>query len=129
MNITNSMLSSICFLYCPLAQQKHDSKKVPLIRSKKGQREWKLVGNGRYRFFVCNLSNEKLKPIIESRFCWLRGSQSKQFTSISGIIIAKVNIRDKEKQFWEILLKWEKEFESFKLFNLKTVNFTLTNSF
>ena len=38
LNITTSKLSSICFLYCPLAQQKRDSKKVSLTRSKKGQR-------------------------------------------------------------------------------------------
>ena len=29
----------------------------------------------------------------------------------------------------EILLKWEKALESFKLFDLKTVNFILTNNF
>ena len=38
LNITTFKLNSLCFLYCPLAQQKHDSKKVPPIRSKKGKR-------------------------------------------------------------------------------------------
>ena len=33
----------------------------------------------------------KIKSIIESRFCWLRGPQDKQFTLISEIITVKVN--------------------------------------
>ena len=35
LHIKNSKLSSICFLFSPLAQQRHNSKKVPLIMSKK----------------------------------------------------------------------------------------------
>ena len=61
LNITNFKLSSIFFLYCPLAQQKHNSKKVPPIRSKKGQRRvrgWSLVDNGRDQTFIYNLRNE-----------------------------------------------------------------------
>ena len=58
LDITTSKSSSICFLYCPLAQQKHDSKKVSLIRSKKGQRAWTLIDNGRYQSFIYNLRYE-----------------------------------------------------------------------
>ena len=49
-------------------------------------------------------------------------------------------MQDKENRFFhnfdqidevirEILLKWEIGLESFKLFDLKTANFTLTNNF
>ena len=58
LDVTASKLSSMRFLYFPLAKQKHDSKKVPLIMSKKGQRGWRLEDNGRYQSFVCNLKNE-----------------------------------------------------------------------
>ena len=50
LDITASKSSSMCFLYFSLAKQKHDSKKVPLILSKK-QGEG-LVDNGRNQSFI-----------------------------------------------------------------------------
>ena len=48
----------------------------------------------------------KIKSIIESRICWLRGPQDKHFTPISEIIIVKINMQGWRKssfsQFWQI---------------------------
>ena len=59
LDITTSKSSSMCFLYFPLDKQKHDSKKVPLIMSKRVKVEgWKTMEDGQWKPFVCNLKNE-----------------------------------------------------------------------
>ena len=69
-----------------------------------------------------------------------RGPRVKQFPPISEIILIKINMQDKENRFIfnfdqidevirDVLFKRERRLTRLKLFDLKTVNFILTNSF
>ena len=69
-----------------------------------------------------------------------RGRRVKQFPPISEIILIKINMQDKENRFIfnfdqidevirDVLFKRERRLTRLKLFDLKTVNFILTNSF
>ena len=69
-----------------------------------------------------------------------RGPRVKQFPPISEIILIKINMQDKENRFIfnfdqidevirDVLLKREIRLTRLKLFDLKTVNFILTNNF
>ena len=69
-----------------------------------------------------------------------RGPRVKQFPPISEIILIKINMQDKENRFIfnfdqidevirDVLFKRERRLIRLKLFDLKTVNFILTNSF
>ena len=126
-------------LYCPLGQQKHDQKKVPVIRSKKDKEGegWQAIEEISLLFVIRGM---KIKNNNEIALLLIRGPRVKQFPPISEIILIKINMQDKENRFIfnfdqidevirDVLLKREIRLTRLKLFDLKTVNFILTNNF
>ena len=82
----------------------------------------------------------KIKTNNEIALLLIRGPRVKQFPPISEIILIKTNMQDKENRFIfnfdqidevisDVLLKREIRLTRLKLFDLKTVNFILTNNF